>query len=57
MYSRGKISLLLLVVLLLAASSVMASQCVNCHTDVDKLKAIAKTIPQKVGSAETAGKG
>ncbi len=34
-----------------------ASQCVTCHTDVNKLKAIAKTIPKPVASAETAGKG
>ncbi len=43
---------------LLATTSItLASTCVDCHTDVDKLKAIAKTIPQKAGSTETAGKG
>lgn len=34
-----------------------ASQCVECHTDVAKLKAIAKTIVKPIGSTETAGKG
>jgi len=34
-----------------------ASSCVECHTDVAKLKAIAKTLPKKEVSAETAGKG
>ena len=34
-----------------------ASQCVECHTDVTKLKAIAKTIVKPIGSTETAGKG
>ena len=34
-----------------------ASSCVECHTDAAKLKAIAKTLPQKAVSAETAGKG
>jgi hypothetical protein len=43
--------------LLMVSGSVLASSCVDCHTDVDKLKAIAKTLPKKVGSAETAGKG
>lgn len=43
--------------LLLFAGSVLASSCVDCHTDVEKLKVVAKTIPKKVGSAETAGKG
>lgn len=53
----GKVTLLLAVLMLLATSSVMASQCVSCHTDIEKLKAVAKTIPKEVGSAETAGKG
>lgn len=57
MPNRTKVSLLLVAVLLLAATSALASQCVNCHTDVEKLKAIAKTIIKPVGSAETAGKG
>ncbi|SHJ87225.1 hypothetical protein SAMN02745165_03411 [Malonomonas rubra DSM 5091] len=34
-----------------------SSSCVDCHTDVAKLKAIAKTLPKKEASAETAGKG
>ena len=38
-------------------TSVYASQCVECHTDIEKLKAIAKTIVKPVGSTETAGKG
>lgn len=33
------------------------SQCVNCHTDSEKLKEVARSIPQKVASTETAGKG
>jgi len=43
--------------LLMTTSAVLASSCVDCHTDVDKLKEISKTLPAKVGSAETAGKG
>ena len=39
------------------AGNVLASECVNCHTDTAKLQAIAKTMPQKTGSAETAGSG
>ena len=38
-------------------TTVYASQCVECHTNVEKLKTIAKTIVKPVGSAETAGKG
>lgn len=38
-------------------TSVYASQCVECHTNVEKLKAIAKTIVKPIGSTETAGKG
>jgi len=48
---------LLLAVLLLSATSALASQCVECHTDVEKLKVIAKTLPKKVASAATKGKG
>jgi len=48
---------LLMVFFLAAATPAPASQCVNCHTDVEKLKAIAKTLPQPESSAETAGKG
>lgn len=57
MCKLGKVCLLLIAFMLLAVGSGMASQCVSCHTDVEKLKAIAKTLPQKVGSTETAGKG
>lgn len=48
---------LLLAVLLLSATSALASQCVECHTDVEKLKAIAKTLPKKAASSQTKGKG
>ena len=34
-----------------------ASSCVACHTDVEKLKAEAATIPVPAGSALQAGKG
>lgn len=55
---RKSINCLATVFLLLFLSSfVNASQCVNCHTDVAKLKEIAKTIPKPIASAETAGKG
>lgn len=43
--------------LIFSAGDLFASSCVDCHTDTEKLQAIAKTLPQKVGSAETAGKG
>ena len=42
---------------LVFVSLAYASQCVECHTDVTKLKAIAKTIVKPIGSTETAGKG
>ena len=48
---------LLLGSLLMVSGQVMASSCVDCHTDVEQLKSIAKTLPQKEASAETAGKG
>ena len=55
---RWKIPFLLLPLLLTAAASgVEASQCVSCHTDVEQLKAIIKTLPTPETSAETAGKG
>lgn len=57
MYEHGKKSLVLAAVLLLTATSALASQCVECHTDVEKLKSIAKTIPKPAASAETTGKG
>ena len=41
----------------LLTTSAYASQCVECHTNIEKLKAIAKTIIKPVGSTETAGKG
>ncbi len=57
MHNRIRTSLLMFAVLLLATTSALASVCVDCHTDVEKLKVIAKTIVKPVGSAETAGKG
>jgi len=57
MNCRGSMVLGALILSLLFSSSALASSCVDCHTNVAKLKEIAKTIPQKVGSAETAGKG
>ena len=48
---------LLLGGLLMISGSVFASTCVDCHTDVEQLKAIAKSLPKKEASAETAGKG
>lgn len=58
MVCRGSVVLsLLLLGGLLCCSGALASTCVDCHTDAAKLKAIAKTLPQKAVSAETAGKG
>ncbi len=57
MFNRGVVGCLLLIGLLLAASSVIGSQCVTCHTDVEKLKLLAKSIPIAVSSTQTAGKG
>lgn len=48
---------LLTVSLLVPGGVVMASQCVVCHTDSEKLKEIAGTLPKPVVSSETAGKG
>ena len=39
------------------ATGAEASQCVSCHTDVEQLKSIIKTLPPPQTSAETAGKG
>ncbi|MDA3903136.1 MAG: hypothetical protein PF441_06780 [Desulfuromusa sp.] len=52
-----RVSVVTAVIIMFLASSIYASQCVECHTDVEKLKAIAKTIPKPVASAETTGKG
>jgi hypothetical protein len=53
-----KISCLLILASFLAAAiPAAASQCVECHTDVEKLKAIAQNLPQPETSSETAGKG
>ena len=46
-----------LVFFLVAATPAPASQCITCHTDAEKLKSIAKTLPQPEASAENAGKG
>ena len=48
---------LLLLGLWATTGAVLASECVNCHTDTAKLEAIAKTLPHKEASAETAGSG
>lgn len=50
-------TLLLSAVILLLASPSLASQCINCHTDSEKLKAITDSMPKPLVSAETAGKG
>ena len=42
---------------LLLASPSLASQCIECHTNPEKLKTIAANLPKPVASAETAGKG
>jgi len=54
---RGCLAIGLIVSLSMTASMVLASSCVDCHTDAAKLKELAKTIPKKEASAETAGKG
>lgn len=46
-----------LAALLLTAGAALASQCVTCHVDAEKLEAITKTLPAKATSSETAGKG
>jgi hypothetical protein len=51
------VTALFLVLFLIAAAPAQASECINCHTDVEQLKTIAKTLPQPETSAETAGKG
>ena len=48
---------LFLVFSLTAAIPAVASECINCHTNVEKLKNIAKTLPEPEASAESAGKG
>ena len=55
--SKRRWTCLLLSVLLLSATSTLASQCVECHTDIEGLKAIAKTLPEKAASSQTKGKG
>ena len=55
-YSRT-VFILLLVFLVATAATALASQCINCHTDAEKLKTIAATIQRPEASAETAGKG
>ena len=48
---------LLSVFFLALAGPASASQCVDCHTNVEKLKALAADLPQPEASSETAGKG
>ena len=43
--------------MMVGTTATQASQCVSCHTDAELLKAIIKTLPPPVTSAETAGKG
>ena len=50
-------TLLLSAAFLLLASPATASQCIDCHTNPEKLKTIAASLPKPVASAETAGKG
>ncbi|MCK4501731.1 MAG: hypothetical protein KAU22_01765 [Desulfuromonadales bacterium] len=54
---KNRFLLAVAVMAILLTTSVYASQCVECHTDIEKLKAIAKTIVKPIGSTETAGKG
>jgi len=35
----------------------MASECIRCHTDKNKLKTITDGIPQKAKSDQISGKG
>ncbi len=48
---------IIFIIFMASVTRTQASQCVDCHTDAEKLKAIAKTLPQPEASAETAGKG
>ena len=57
MGNRWKAGLLFTAGLFLTSTAAVASQCVDCHTNAEKLAAIAKTLPKKGASAETAGKG
>ena len=57
MMVRTRLLLAVAVIAIFLTPSVYASQCVKCHTNVETLKAIAKTIVKPVGSTETAGKG
>ena len=52
-----KIHFLLLSAVFLAAVPALANQCVDCHTDAEKLKSIARNLPRPETSSETAGKG
>lgn len=54
-YKRARGLVLVLACLLPLAAN--ASQCVECHTDAEKLQAITAKLPVPVVSAETAGKG
>jgi hypothetical protein len=55
-YSRLCFSLSFVFFIMMAIPA-LASQCVECHTDSERLKEIAKTLPRPEASAETAGKG
>ena len=49
--------LVLLVVFLASAVPALANQCVDCHTNSEKLKSIAQNLPKPEASSETTGKG
>lgn len=57
MRKQGSFCLLILVALLFSVTTVQASECVNCHTNAETLKAVAAKLPKKVASTETKGKG
>lgn len=54
---KKRVFLLLTILSGLLVGAAWGSQCVDCHTNVEKLKEVAKTIPKPVASVETAGKG
>ena len=45
------------IILILFAGNAIASECIPCHTQKEKLKAITDTLPKKVKSAQTSGQG
>ncbi len=48
---------LIYIALLWSFNHAMASECIKCHTDKDKLQSITKNLPIEEKSTETAGKG